>query len=240
MATKLLQVITWTRPFIGNMLLLNDGTLDPAVSNANLILGLMFAPPFVWEWNRDVEIFSLTATLTDYTRSIPDFGFMESGSITVPSGATADANSIYQLQPRRSLEISNPPGRPGFVSVFLDDQAGNITFRVGLCSPDQAYPVAITYQKAIQPITSIEENIPVPDKMMHIFRFGFMALALFYTQDDRFSQMNQKFIASLLGSQHGLDEGQSSVFLRNWYSLLSGEGMVGLRNQQGVAARGSE
>ena len=239
MSTELLSVISWVRPFIGNMLLLNDGTLDPAVSNANMILGTMMGPPFKWEWNRAMTPLSLIATVTDYPTALADFGFLESASLTVPSGATADANSIYTLQPQTTLEISQPPGRPGFISVFMDDQQGTITFRVGISNPDQAYPVAVTYQKAPYTITSIHDIVPVPDKLMHIFRYGFIALAFLYTQDQRFTEMNQKFIASLLGSQQGLDVVQRNIFLGNWYGMISDQAGIGLRVQQGAQALGA-
>ena len=240
MPTNLLSVISWVRPFIGNMLLLNDGTLDPAVTNANIILGMIFSPPFVWEWNRSTAPFSCIATLTDTTVALPDFGFLESAALTVPSGATADANMIYQLQFRRTLETNSSPGRPSFISVFMDDQQGNITFRVGSANPDQAYPVIATYQKAYRPITSVHDIVPIPDKLMHIFRYGFMALAFLYTQDTRFAEINQKFIATLLGAQQGLDSTQRNIFLGQWYSMMSDEGMVGLNNQQGTQARGAQ
>jgi hypothetical protein len=134
--------------------------------------------------------------------------------------------------------MSYQPGRPSFICVFLDDMAGNITFRVGSVSPDLAYLVVVTYQKALLPMKNIAGTLPIPDKLMHIFRYGFLALAFLYNQDSRFEAINQKFIGSLLSAQGGLTETERNIFLSNWYSMISDEGIVALRNQQSIQARG--
>jgi hypothetical protein len=99
--------------------------------------------------------------------------------------------------------------------------------------------VGLTYQKAFTPLTKISTVIPIPDKLMHIFRYGFLALAFLYTQDGRFGEMNQKFLATLLGAQEGLDAMQRNIFLGNWFSMMREQGAVGLTMQQGTQARGS-
>lgn len=243
MSTKLLQVLSWARPFVSNLLLLLDGTTDPALTNANLILGIMLGPPFVWEWNRNTIPFTLTSNNTDVVLAVPDFGFIESGYIQVPSGAESDPNTIYQLQPRRQIEKTTQPGRPGFISVFMDDSAGNLTFRLGDCAPDQAYTGVVTYQKAPVFLTAVDAPvgsvIPIPDKLMHIFRYGFLAMAYMFNQDSRFAETNQKFIATLLGAQDGLDEAQRNIFLGSWYTMISDQTAAGIMAQQGSQARGN-
>ena len=239
MSTTLLNVVEWARPFVSNMLLLNDATIEPATTNANIILGTMLGPPFVWEWNRASTTFVCTLGNTDYTKILNDFGFIESGYLQVPSGAANDALTIFELQHKRKLEKSSQPGRPTFLSVFTDDQASNIVFRVGSSAPEQLYTVGVTYQKAMQNLNKISAVLPIPDKLCHIFKYGFLALAFLYTQDGRFREMNQKFIATLLGSQQGLDAMERNIFLNNWYAMLATEGAIGLGNQQGAQARGS-
>jgi hypothetical protein len=240
MSTTLLSVIEWVRPYVGNLYMLLDGTLEPAVSNANLILSTILSPPFCWEWNRNTTTFNCVTAenQVDYEEEISDFGFLEAADITVPTGAPTDANTIYQLQLEKKLQRSSQPGRPGQIMVFLDDQDGNITFRLGTTCPDLAYTVTLTYQKAIQPFTKLNVNIPIPDKLMHIFRYGFLALAFLYDQDPRFTEMNQKFIAALLGAQQGLDETQRNIFLGNWYQLIADEQAAIVKVQQGHQARG--
>ena len=246
MATKLIQVVEWARPFISNLFVFVDSaigsTLEPALTNANLILGTILGPPFRWEWNRNTVNITMVPTQTnptDYPEAVADFGFIESGRIMVPTGAVSDPGTIYQLQHSLFIEVTSTSqkGRPGIVSVFNDDQGGNITFRFGPYVPDQAYTATITYQKAPSFLTKTSTVIGIPDKLMHIFKWGFLALAFLYDQDSRFAQMNQKFISTLLGAQSGLDEAQRNIFLVNWYAMLSDQMALGTKVQQGHQAR---
>lgn len=239
MSTKLLSVVEWVRPYVSNLFMLNDATLEPAMTNANILLGTILGPPFVWEWNRNATTFTCTAGTTDYTGSVGDFGYLEEASLQVPTTAPNDAGTIYQLSNSRTLSPSSQPGRPAFISINNDDLNGNITFRLGSSNPDQAYILEVTYQQALVPITSVSALIPMPDKLVHIFKYGFLAMSFLYAQDSRFNEMNQKFIATLLGSQSGLDNLQKNIFLGQWLSALGEEGAVALSNQQGYQARGA-
>ena len=239
MATKLISVIPWARRFLGNLSLFHKGGKEPAITNANIILGTMLSPPFIWEWNRNIVTFYCQNVLTDYYKPVKDFGFLESGSITVPNSAPVDAQNIYSLQVRRVIDKTAQLGRPGFVSAFMDDGAGNITFRVGSMAPDQPYFVTLTYQKAFTSLKSTEEILPIPDKLVHIFKYGYAALAMMYNQDYRFKEMNQKFLATLIGVQQGLTMQERNVFLGNWYTILSDQSGINSGVQQGTQARGS-
>jgi hypothetical protein len=159
---------------------------------------------------------------------------------TISTPAPTDAGNIYELQPRRQLQTSFQPGRPGFINILSDDLAGNITFRLGSCNPDQAYTFKVCYQKAPSFFTeNVKANVPIPDKLMHIFRYGFLAMAYLYNNDPKFAEMNQKFVATLLGAQSGLDVAQRNIFLGNWYSMLTDMGVLGGVANQGIQARGS-
>ena len=251
MSTTLGKVIEWAKPFIGDYFLLTDSTLEPALSNANNLIGTILSPPFTWEWNRSYTDFFCTAGVVDYPRELPDFGFIESATIqnvfsTDPPGPIsniiASVGPIYQLTLKRFIERSFQPGRPSFLSVVNDDLNGNITFRVGMSAPDPQdyYQVEITYQKAFVPLTSLKSNLVIPDKLAHIFQYGFLAMAYFYNQDSRFAEMNQKFVATLLSVQQGLDENERNMFLSNWYALLADQSAIGLKVNQGKQARGAE
>jgi hypothetical protein len=246
MSTKLIQVVEWARPFISNLFVFVDSaigsTLEPALTNANLVLGTMLGPPFVWEWNRTTANFTMNPSQsvpTDYPVAIANFGFNESGRIAVPTGAPADAGTIYQLQPNKLIEVNSTSqkGRPNIFCVYLDDQAGNITFRVGPVAPDLAYVATVTFQKAPVFLTSSKTVIEIPDKLMHVFKWGFLAMAFLYDQDSRFAGLNQKFISTLLGAQSGLDDAQRNIFLTNWYSQIYDMQAMGLKIQQGHQAR---
>jgi hypothetical protein len=239
MATTLVSIIPWARRFLGNLSLFHKGSKEPALTNANIILGTMLSPPFTWEWNRNIVSFYCQNVLTDYIKPVSDFGFIESGSLTVPNSAPIDAQNIYAMQTRRNLDKTAQLGRPGFVSVFMDDGQGNITFRVGSAAPDQPYFVIVTYQKSFVPLTSTSQVLPIPDKLVHIFKYGFASLALLYNQDTRFREMNQKFISTLLGTQQGLSAQEKNVFLVSWYTTLSDQVSIGPTVQQGFQERGS-
>ena len=191
MSTQLISVVQWARRFISNMFLFVDGSIEPALTNANIILGTILGPPFTWEWNRNTTSFTCsqttsTAPNTDYLEAVEDFGFIESGHLLIPSTATAEPGKIYQLQPRRCIEVTSDSGRPDKISVCLDDQSGNITFRLNM-SPDALYTITVTYQKAFVPLTQAASVLPIPDKLLHIFRYGFLAMAFLYNQDKRFT-----------------------------------------------------
>jgi hypothetical protein len=66
-----------------------------------------------------------------------------------------------------------------------------------------------------------------------------LALALLYDQDSRFTAINQKFVATLLGSQQGLDEVTRNIFISDWMSIVSTQDSTKLQTQQGTTARGS-
>jgi hypothetical protein len=114
---------------------------------------------------------------------------------------------------------------------------------LGDAAPDVAYTATITYQKAPVFLTTIESSpgsvIPVPDKLMHIFRYGFLAMAYAFNQDFRFAETNQKFVATLLSAQDGLDESQRNIFLGNWYTMISDQTAAGIMSQQSAQARGN-
>jgi len=86
-------------------------------------------------------------------------------------------------------------------------------------------------------LTSSKTVIEIPDKLMHVFKWGFLAMAFLYDQDSRFAELNQKFISTLLGAQSGLDDTQRNIFLTNWYSQIYDMQAMGLKIQQGHQAR---
>lgn len=63
---KLKQTVEWAKRFIGNRASVIGNSLEPAVTNANLILQTVLGPPFKWRWNRVITGFYTTPGQQDY------------------------------------------------------------------------------------------------------------------------------------------------------------------------------
>lgn len=130
---------------------------EPAITIANLLLSTILAPPFAWQWNRAVATVNLTQGTTDYTTSLPNFGWLEKATVayvTPPTNGTASLKEIEISTMLTSDTGSGDQATPWKICISNDDNAGNITFRV-LPSPDQAYTLTLTYQNAPVPVTSL-------------------------------------------------------------------------------------
>lgn len=242
------DVVTFSKPFVSNLPLLYSDTIEPAASIAQTLLCTILGPPFVWEWNRNNTGYTVVSALspplsppegfsTDATVAIPDFGFLECATLTVPLSDEVEPGKIYQLNIERDLEQSSDLSRPTQISVFQDDLAGNITFRLHMC-PDLEYPVGITYQKAAVQFTTVSQVWPMPDKLRHIVNYGFLAWAFLYNNDSRFQEMSQRFVAHLLATQSGLDEAAKNLFADAYLGTMMAMSTSSGKGQQGITARG--
>ena len=63
---KLRQTVEWAKRFIGNRASVIGNSLEPAVTNANLILQTILGPPFKWRWNRVITGFYAVPGQQDY------------------------------------------------------------------------------------------------------------------------------------------------------------------------------
>lgn len=63
---KLKQTIEWTKRFMANRSSVIGNSLEPALTNANLILQTILGPPFRWRWNRVITGFYTTTGQQDY------------------------------------------------------------------------------------------------------------------------------------------------------------------------------
>lgn len=130
-------------------------------------------------------------------------------------------------------------GRPGLLSAQGDDGAGNITFRLMPGSPDQTYLVRAIYQGKPSLFTLLTSTwSPIPDEFSYIYDTGFLALAMAVTQDPRFPEFNQRFVAHLLGAAEGLEETKKNLFQERWLATTSQVSARGMRQQQGIQGMG--
>lgn len=150
---------------------------------------------------------------------------------TVPNAEVSNVQNI--------LAIGSELGSPASVAAFIDDNAGNITFRT-LPVSDRVYNVGLLYQKKVPKlITSINDIwAPVPDHYSYIYQRGFLALMMMYVSDARWQAENQKFVGSLLGAAEGVSELQKNTFQNLWLQTITEQQTVAMQGQQGVQARG--
>lgn len=238
------DTLNFVQPIVSNLNLTLNTSQEPARTIANTLLTGFYGPPFVWEHNRATATFTCVAGTTDYalgTNISSGFGFLESAYITVPNDGSNDANRIFQLTIQRSLEKTSDQQRPAKISIFSDNGTA-VTVRL-FNVPDKAYTGVATYQQQPTLITSSATLSttfwPMPDKYIHIVNYGFLGLSMLYANDPRWSEMNQKFVAHLLGAQEGLDENQKNLFLQSWSQLASSLAAIAPRVTQGTQARGA-
>lgn len=186
----------------------------------------------------------VTASSTQFTIAITH------GDIA-PASESAGVAILTSIQTAGSrTEISNTlnvigagaeQGTPSFVAAQLDDNAGNITFRV-LPVPDTVYQVTVIFQKRIPALMSSTSATwaPIPDHYSYIYQNGFTAMIMAYFNDHRWPQFSGKFLAGLLGAAEGLSEDQKNIFARNWYNRLAEEQATNLRTTQGIQSYGAQ
>jgi hypothetical protein len=116
---------------------------EPGLTIANLIMSTILAPPFAWQWNRSIFNVATTVGQSDYTVSLPNFGWLEKATLSL-SGMTPP---VVELQISPLIAASGKNNRPFKIAMVDDDNAGNVTFRL-MAIPDQVYTVTLIYQKA--------------------------------------------------------------------------------------------
>lgn len=152
----------------------------------------------------------------------------------VSIGAVSEISNIAMV-----LGSGAEQGTPNFIAPQLDDNAGNITFRL-LPIPDQSYYVTVTFQNSAALISSPANTwAPLPDKYSSIYQWGFLSLCLSYFGDAKWEAANRKFVTMLLGVAEGLTEEQKNTFQTAWLNSISEVSATNFKVQQGVQSRGN-
>ncbi len=227
---NLLATVNWAQTFM-RFQPLAIGGLEPAVTSANMVLQTMLGAPFRWPWNRSVVSFPLIVGQQDYTQSIPNFGFVETVSVSL-------AGKNTEITHKRVLALDGPAtARPAYMSTQNDNDADNIELRF-TPPPDAVYTATVTVQNAPLEMTSLGSLWNnVPDKLGFVYNWGFLSFMALLMNDARFQTFSNKFIANLLGQQQGLTEMEINIFLGNYYRLVQMTQGAQLTNQQGITAR---
>jgi hypothetical protein len=231
---KVADTANFVAPFLRYMPQSAGTNNEPLISSANMLMGIFLSPPFKWSWNRNTANFPTVVNQQDYPVALSDFGFLEKATVTDSSG-----NLMELTQKDLISEIGavggDPPGRPTFICVLQDDNAGNITFRLSSV-PDAIYTIKLTYQKA--PLLIASGNItftsttgaysgsaiwaPIPDKYNFILQNGMTALMMAATSGDpRFQVFWSRFLAGIIGVAEGLDEMDKVLFLGNMLNFAT-------------------
>ena len=195
---------------------------DPAFSNADWVMQTILAPPFAWRWNRTIQgvpsapAFATTVGVSDYTVSLPTFGWLEKAVLYDPqNGYVATELQVELLKGEDTL--ANVPQR---IAAQLDDLEGNITFRI-FPSPDQVYNVCLVYQNAATLFTSSTQTwSPIPDYLSYVFNEGFDAKTFEYLGDPRYQTSLQLFYQSLAQVSEGLEQSQKNLWLSDKMNTL--------------------
>ena len=152
---------------------------------------------------------------------------------TAVVGTTTEISEVMNI-----LGTGAEQGTPNMIAPQIDDNAGNITFRL-LPVPNRAYTVTVQYQKRISNLISSLSNTwaPIPDHYSYIYQWGFLALMQAYNYDTRWAQSSQKFVAALLGAAEGLDEQQKNIFQAAWLNTITEQQFRSQETTQGVQSR---
>lgn len=205
------RTIALAQQFVRNAPLTFSGPTDtdPAFANADWVRQFILAPPFAWRWNRAETQITCAVGQTDYSVSLPTFGWLEKAIVTYGD----NGNQTTELEIVLNLATETNPNLPARISPQLDDDAGNITFRLSP-APDQAYVITVTYQKAAGTFVTLADTwAPIPDFMSYLYNSGFQAKAYEYLADPRFQTIMQLFLQQLTAANSGLTATQRNIFL---------------------------
>ena len=214
---NLQSTVSWAAPLL-RFAPQQTGSMEPALSNANLVKQTILGAPFAWRQNRTTFEMRVQLGIQGYWLAVPDFGFLEGASLFNPL-VNADAPVGAQLQLASWLAQSNETARPASLAVQGDDNNGNCLFMFNTF-PDANYLALVDYQRKPVPMTSLASLWdPLPDEYAYIYNWGYLALAALYAGDPRYVEFNQRFIAHLLGAQDGISDLARNIFLANWTAV---------------------
>lgn len=233
----LLRTLTVTQNFLKNAPLTGIGgnPLEPAASIGDYTRQFMLAPPFAWRWNRATTTFSTVAGIQDYSKNLPTFGWLEMATTNDNLNST---NSVVGLQNRLIESEDASQSRPRYISARIDDDAGNMSFRL-MPAPDATYTVTIAYQNAAPSFVNLSDTWnPLPDYMSHVYNYGFRAFSYEYFDDPRFAFTFQMFLRQLMSASEGLTDTQKNIYLADFLSNAREQAGVGIRTQLSNTGRG--
>lgn len=215
------QTLNWAAAFINQRPSSGVGGFanEPALTTANKILQTVLAPPFRFPWNRAENSAIVTsAGVTDYVLALPSFGWLEKATITNP---VMTPTTVKEIEVFQVLAKDSKQNQPQKIAPILDDNNGNITFRL-MPPPDAPgqtpnnYTVTLTIQNAPLVVTSLTSLwAPIPDKYAFLYETAMLAhLQLMYSPQLYMMNM-EMFYRQLVGVAEGLSETEKNIFLED-------------------------
>lgn len=231
------QTLNWTAPFVVQRPTsgINGVANEPALTSANKIIAAMVAAPLRWNWNRAqiLSAFTTTPGTSDYTLSIPNYGYLEKASLFLSTRTP----STFEIEVFPVLAVGSKQNEPAKISAVIDDGAGNITFRL-LPVPDNAYTATLTYQKSATLLTALSQVwAPIPDKYAYIYETAMVAhMQGMYNLQAYFTGM-ELFFRMLVAAAEGMTESEKSMFLEDMLRDVQARAVASLSPQYGKQAR---
>lgn len=237
------QTLNWTAPFVVQRPTsgINGIANEPALTSANKIIAAMVAAPLRWNWNRAQipTAFTTTPGTSDYTISIPNYGYLEKTSLFLSSrvGPNNTPAQTFEIEVWPLLATDTEQNEPAKISAIIDDGAGNITFRL-LPVPDNAYVATLTYQKSAILLTQLSQPwAPVPDKYAYIYETAMVAhMQGMYNMQAYFTGM-ELFFRMLVAAAEGMTESEKAMFLEDMLRDVQARSTASLSPQYGKQAR---
>lgn len=189
---------------------------EPALTMANYLYAFILQPPFRWSWNRTRVNSAITtvAGTPDYTVVAPVFGWLEKAVLVNPA-AVAPTPPNFELEVYEVLADDGTQNRPLRIAKLLDDNAGNLTFRL-MPPPDAIYTVDLLYQNFPGILTSLNNLwAPIPDKYIFLYTRGLLALLQMIYNHPLSATNWELFCRHLVAIAEGLDEEEKAIFLED-------------------------
>jgi len=211
---------------------------EPGLTSANFIMQTILAPPFKWEWNRKRALTAITTVpgTSDYTIALTDYGWLEKATLVNPNPVGAEAPN-HELEIYEVLAKEGKKNRPDKIAVLLDDNAGNITFRL-FPVPDKIYTVDLDYQKApILASVLTTTWAPIPDKLAFLYEQGLKAQMQGMYNVQLYLAGMEMFYRQLVAAAEGLSEMEKAIFLEDSLRIARTRTAELTSTQQGKQAR---
>lgn len=176
--------------------------------------------------------------VTDYVQLLTDFGFIEKAQVTTAAGVVTEIPTI-------KLELTQDAGsgRPNAVGAYIDDNAGNITFRFMPGLQDQLYTINIIYQKKavlLTAVTGATGTWPIPDEYSFVTNWGLLCYLYFFTGNSKLGVAHQQFVNGLLAISEGLDQQEKEIFREQWNGIIRSAMAAGTKFQEGNTSRSQQ
>ena len=242
--TTIQNTINWCTAFLRQQPTTGVGQIpgEPTITIVNILMGIILGAPFKWEWNR---VYAKKAIIvaqgnSDYQITLPTFGYLEKAILVNPTAAKPDPPN-WELELYRVLGNDGQQSRPMKIATLLDDNAGNITFRL-FPVPNQTYTVDLIYQQAPIFVPQNADLVntswaPIPDKMAYLYQQGYRAQMQGMYNAQLYLAGMEMFYRQLVASSEGLTEMEKAIYLEDQLRALKTKAADLLTVQQAKGAR---